>query len=118
MINDLPGVYNRFFSNSNSSNSITPDNSKYISHIYNLLDKKVDVSAGESLNSLIEKVKQVEGNIPETTIYITENNTETGYDVTNYTKAIVDVQASAVENDLDKLLNNTIKSCVIPQSIN
>ena len=83
-----------------------------------LLDKKVDVSAGESLNSLIEKVKQVEGNIPENTIYITENNTETGYDVTNYTKAIVDVQASAVENDLDKLLNNTIKSCVIPQSIN
>lgn len=83
-----------------------------------LLDKNVDVSAGESLNSLIEKVKQVEGNIPENTIYITENNTETGYDVTNYTKAIVDVQASAVENDLDKLLNNTIESCVIPQSIN
>ena len=51
MINDLLGVYNRFFSNSNSSNSITPDNSKYISHIYNLLDKKVDKIEGKSLST-------------------------------------------------------------------
>ena len=51
MINDLPGVYNRFFTISNSSNSITPDNSEYISHIYNLLDKKVDKIEGKGLST-------------------------------------------------------------------
>ena len=83
-----------------------------------LVDKKVEVDANASLNTLIDKVREVEGNIEENTIYITENNTTEGYDVTNYTKAIVDVQAQVEENELDKLLDNTIESFIMPQSIN
>lgn len=83
-----------------------------------LVDKNVEVDANASLNTLIDKVREVEGNIEENTIYITENNTTEGYDVTNYTKAIVDVQAQVEENELDKLLDNTIESFIMPQSIN
>ena len=36
-----------------------------------LLDKNVEVSANESLNSLIEKVKNIESIIEDRTIYIT-----------------------------------------------
>ena len=83
-----------------------------------LVDKKVEVDANASLNTLIDKVREVEGNIEENTIYITENNTTEGYDVTNYTKAIVDVQAQVEETQLDKLLDNTIENFIMPQSIN
>lgn len=83
-----------------------------------LVDKKVEVDANASLNTLIDKVREVEGNIEENTIYITENNTTEGYDVTNYTKAIVDVQAQVKETELDKLLDNTIENFIMPQSIN
>lgn len=83
-----------------------------------LADKNVDVSANESLNSLIEKVKSIESVLEDKTIYITENNTEVGYDVTEYTKAIVNVQEEAKENELDKLIDSTIEEFTMPSRIN
>ena len=82
-----------------------------------LIEKNVDVTSDESLNSLIEKVKRIETVLDENIIYITRNNTDTGYDVTNYTKAIVDVQAEAKENELDKLVDGTIESFTMPSTI-
>lgn len=79
-----------------------------------LIDKGVEVSANESLNSMIEKVKSIEGINPTDTLYILENGV---YDVTEYGTAEVNVQAVAPENDLDFLVDNTISQFTMPSRI-
>lgn len=84
--------------------------------LYNILrDKGIEVTADESLNSLIEKVRTVEPAILPQTIYITENNTT--YDVTEYTDAVVNVPVETIENDLDGLVDGSLKSFTMPSQI-
>ena len=84
--------------------------------LYNILKNKgIEVTAAESLNSLIEKVREVEPALEPQTIYLTQNNTS--YDVTEYTEAIVDVPPVTVENDLDGLIDGSLKSFTMPSTI-
>lgn len=80
-----------------------------------LRNKGIEVTANESLNSLIEKVREVEPALEPQTIYLTQNNTS--YDVTEYTEAIVDVPPVTVENDLDGLIDGSLTSFTMPSTI-
>ena len=84
--------------------------------LYKILrDKGIEVTADESLNSLIEKVKTVEPALTPQTTYITENNTT--YDVTEYTEAVVNVPVETIENDLDGLVDGSLKSFTMPSQM-
>ncbi len=84
--------------------------------LYNILKNKgIEVAASESLNSLIEKVREVEPALEPQTIYLTQNNTS--YDVTEYTEAVVDVPPVTVENDLDGLIDGSLTSFTMPSNI-
>ena len=84
--------------------------------LYRILrDKGIEVTANESLNSLIEKVRTVEPALIPQTIYITENNTT--YDVTEYTDAVVNVPVETIANDLDGLVDGSLKSFTMPSQI-
>ncbi len=80
-----------------------------------LKNKGIEVTANESLNSLIEKVREVEPALEPQTIYLTQNNTT--YDVTEYTEAIVDVPPVTVENDLDGLIDGSLTSFTMPSTV-
>lgn len=85
--------------------------------LYNILKNKgIEVTASENLNSLIEKVREVEPALEPQTTYLTQNNTS--YDVTEYTEAIVKVPPVTIENDLDGLVNGTLSSFTMPSQFN
>lgn len=83
--------------------------------LYNYLTNKgVEVKSTDSLNYLIEKVKEIETILPDSPIYITDNGT---YDVRSNTNAIVDVKAKIDLHEIDKIVNNTITSYTTPIDI-
>lgn len=80
-----------------------------------LKNKGIEVTANESLNSLIEKVREVEPALEPQTIYLTQNNTS--YDVTEYTEAVVNVPPVTIENDLDGLIDGSLSSFTMPSTV-